>query len=84
MTGLASALIPAWIFLHPLPFPAGARFWMLLPLVACVAVVYRATRVRAAREMPRATVTSFLSIVVGMSAIAGAFYGAHLLARRFC
>lgn len=79
---LADAVL-AWLFAQPLDLPAGARFWMLFPLVACVAVVYRATRARDLRGMPRATVFTFLSIVLGMAAIAVAFYLAHLAARRF-
>ncbi len=72
----------ALLFVHPLELPTGARLWMLLPLVACVAVVYRATRARTARELPRATLVTFVQIVVGMVAIAAAFYAAHMLARH--
>jgi len=73
----------AWIFIHPLKLPAGARLWMLLPLMACVMVVYRATRVRSPREMPRRTVVDFVGVVVAMSLIAVAFYLAHAAARRW-
>ena len=83
MTGLTGALTVATWLVHPLHLPAGARLWMLLPLVACVAAVYRATRVRTAGEMPWATVRTFISIVVGMALIAVAFYVVHLAARRF-
>jgi hypothetical protein len=67
-----------WLFLNPLKLPAGARLWMLLPLVACVAVVYRVTRARDLSRMPRATAITFLNIVVGMALIAVAFYLVHL------
>jgi hypothetical protein len=61
----------AWIpFVNPLKLPAGSTLWMYPPLAACVAVVYRATRSRNARELPRATIKTFLSIVVGMCLIA--------------
>ena len=73
----------ALLFINPLHLPSGTRLWMMLPLVACVATVYRATRVRHVREMPRATIFNFVSIVLGMTAIAVAFYLAHLVARRF-
>jgi len=72
-----------WLFINPLDLPDGARMWMLLPLVACVATVYRATRARHPREMPRATVITFVNIVVGMALIAAGFYGLHLAVRRF-
>jgi hypothetical protein len=74
----------AWIpFVHPLPLPARPHLWMFLPLAACVAVVYRATRARTARELPRATIRTFLSIVVGMCLIAVAAYVIHEAVLRF-
>ena len=77
MSALSATLL-AWIpFIHPLKLPAGARLWMFLPLAACIAVVYRATRARTARELPRATVTTFVNIVVGMCLIAIAAYAIH-------
>jgi len=83
VSGLIHALTLATLFVDPAHLPSGARLWMLLPLVACVAAVYRATRVRTAGEMPWATVRTFVSIVVGMVLIAAAFYVAYLAARRF-
>ncbi len=73
----------AWLFVHPLKLPAGARFWMLLPLVACVATVYRTTRARTPRDLPKATAFTFVSIIAGMAAIAAGFYLVHLLAKRY-
>ena len=80
---LATSPTLGWVFVNPLKLPAGARLWMLLPLVACVAVVYRATRARRLRDMPRSTVFTFLNIVVGMALIAIAFCLAHAAARRW-
>jgi len=77
MSALLAACL-AWIpFIHPLKLPPGARLWMFLPLAACIAVVYRATRARSARELPRATAKTFANIVVGMCLIAAAAYGLH-------
>ncbi len=73
----------AWLFVHPIDLPTGMRLWMILPLVACVATVYRATRARRIGDMPKATVITFVNILAGMAAIAVAFYIAHLIARRF-
>lgn len=74
--------ILAMLFVRPLPFPSWARLWMLLPLVACVAVVYRATRVRHAGQIPRGALISFTQIVVGMVLIALAFYLVDMGVRR--
>ncbi len=83
MTPPLAALL-AWIpFIHPLHLPEGARLWMFLPLAACVAVVYRATRARTARELPRATLKTFVNIVVGMCLIAIAAYAIHEGVLRF-
>lgn len=83
MTPLAAALL-AWIpFVYPLKLPPGSRLWMFLPLAACVAVVYRATRARTARELPWATVKTFLNIVIGMCLIAIAAYVIHAAVLRF-
>ncbi len=80
----AVAPVLAWIpLVHPLDLPAGARLWMFLPLAACVAVVYRATRARTARELPRATLKTFLSIVIGMWLIGVAAYAIHAAVLRF-
>jgi hypothetical protein len=83
MTPLMDALALGWLFVHPLNLPYGARLWMMLPLVACVALVYRATRARHARELPRATLMTFTYTVVGMALIAAAFYAVHVAVRRY-
>lgn len=69
--------ILAFLFIHPLKLPPGGRLWMLLPLTLCIAAVYRATRARRARELPWATLVTFVQIVVGMALIAVAFYAVH-------
>jgi len=67
-----------WIpFIHPAPLPPGARLWMFLPLAACVATVYRVTRAKSARELPLATLKTFVTIVAGMCLIAIAAYVIH-------
>lgn len=71
-----------WLFINPLPFDPMLRLWMLLPLVACVAVVYRATRARTVTGMLRPTFFTFANIVVGMVLIAAAFYGVNMIVRH--
>jgi hypothetical protein len=74
----------AWIpFVHPLLLPPGGRLWMFLPLALCVAVTYRATRAQTDAELPRATLVTFVNIVVGMWLIALAAYAVHELVLRF-
>lgn len=78
MNALLATVVLGWIpFLHPVKIPTGARLWMVLPLVLCVAAVYRATRVRTVRQMPKATLVTFVNIIIGMVAIAVAFYVVH-------
>lgn len=66
----------ATLFVVPLEMPAWLRLWMFLPLAACIAAVYRATRARDLRGIGWATVVTFVNIVVGMIAIA---VGAYLI-----
>lgn len=75
-------MLLGWLFVHPVPLPDHWRLRMLLPLLACVAAVYRATRARRAAEMPKSTVVTFVNILLGMAALALAFYGAHWLVLR--
>ncbi len=81
--GRASLWPCAAIFMQPLKLPAGATLWMLLPLLGCVAVVYRATRVQSPRHMPKGTVLTFINILVGMFLVAAAFYLVHMLVVRY-
>ncbi len=87
LTALVNAGPPggllAMLFVNPLPLPSGARLWMLLPLLLCVATVYRASRARHVRELPLATLLTFINILVGMLLIAAGFYGLHRLVFRF-
>jgi hypothetical protein len=79
----SALLILATIFVEPIALPSTWRFWMMFPLVACVALVYRATRARTAGELLWPTVVNFVQIIVGMALIAAAFYAAHWAAIRY-
>lgn len=79
---IATDLLVAWLFVQPATLPPHARLWMLLPLVACVAVVYRATRARDLHGLIRPTIFAFISIIVGMVLIAAGFYVVHMAAIR--
>jgi hypothetical protein len=73
----------ATLFVRPIELPPWMRLWMFLPLAACIALVYRATRARSPEELPRATALTFLNIVMGMVALAGATYVLHEIVLRF-
>ncbi len=78
MSAITLTGVLAWIpFIHPLKLPAGARLWMFLPLVLCIALVYRATRATSLARIVPGTLITFVNITVGMVAIALAFYLAH-------
>lgn len=70
-------------FLHPIALPPGVRLWFLPPLLICVALVYRATRARTPRDVLRATPRTFVTILLGMAAIALGAFGIHLAVLYF-
>ena len=72
-------ILHAW----PWAIPNLMKLGLFFPLVAAVAVVYRATRVRKLRDMPWDTVVTFFNIVVGMALIAIGFYAAYEIVIRF-
>lgn len=71
------------ILLVPVRLPPGGRLLSFLPLAFCIALVYRATRVREARDLLKGTVFTFLNIVFGMAAIAVAVYLLHQAVLRY-
>lgn len=67
------------LFVRPIPLPPWLRLWMIVPLLLCVSLVYRATRSRSVSELPRSTVLTFVNILLGMIAIAVGAYIVHRL-----
>ena len=61
-------------FLYPLPiwdyWP-----WLLIPLTAGVAIVYKSVKCQSMRQVPREALVIFVWILVGMAAAAGALAG---------
>ena len=80
---VVSLLILAWVpFLYPLPiwdyWP-----WLLVPLTAGVAIVYKSVKCQSMRHVPREALVIFVWILVGMVAAAGALAGVvHLVIER--
>jgi len=65
-------LYPAWTpFLDPIPIWSNAVWpWLLLPLTAAVALVYKSIKCRTMRQVPREAASIAIWIVVGMAAAA--------------
>ena len=71
MTLLADAYVP---FVYPLPiwdyWP-----WLLLPLCAGVAIVYKSVKCSTMKLVPREALVIFVWMLVGFAAAAGALAG---------
>lgn len=78
------SLLIAWMpFIHPIELPVQLRLWMFVPLAACIAVVYRATRSRSTEGLLRRSAVTWINIIVGMWLLALAALGVHEAALRF-
>lgn len=62
------------LFYYPMNLPSNVVLWLVLPLCASVAIVYKAIRVSEVRRLPRAAAVLFLYIVLGLGALGGALY----------
>ncbi len=80
--GLAEG--PWMPILHGWPWPMAnfVRLVLFFPLVACVAVVYRATRVRYADAVAVGALRIFLTITLGMWGLAVGLYLIYELVLR--
>ncbi len=50
------------------------HMWLVVPLCAAVAVVYKTIRVERLRELPRQILGLWLYMALGLTALAGALY----------
>jgi hypothetical protein len=73
VTSLLLMWIPIW-HAWPWSFSPGARLLSFFPLVLCIAIVYRATRVRHVEELPKGVVITFLNMVLFMGGITVGLY----------
>lgn len=67
----------AAIFTHPITLPAAAQLWLMLPLCAAVAVVYKAVRVRQVRRLHIDVLALMLYMVLGLAALGAALWAVH-------
>ena len=69
-------MILAW-FTTPVPLAGWQQLLLLFPLCLAVAVVYKATKLSDLRQLPRAAVITWVSIVVGMLGLGAGLYLLH-------
>jgi len=56
----------ATLFLNPLHLPASATLWLVIPLCAAVAIVYKTLRVIHVRQLPREAGALIVYITAGL------------------
>jgi len=59
-------LIPATLFHDPIAVQ-GFWYWLLIPLAAAIAVIYKTLKVRHVRQVPLAALGLTLTILAGMA-----------------
>jgi hypothetical protein len=63
-------MILAWtVFQNPVPMPASAVLWLVIPLCAAVALVYKTLRTRDVRRLPWEAAGLLLYITAGLVAL---------------
>ena len=64
----------AAIFVNPIIIPSGCQLWMLLPLFAAVATVYKTIRTTNIRRLPIEILASLGYMVAGLVALGAAMW----------
>jgi hypothetical protein len=64
----------AALFHHPVTLPVSVVPWLVVPLCAAVAAVYKTIRVKNLRELPRQLALLMVYIVVGLAMLGAALY----------
>lgn len=70
----------ATIMIHPIELARWQQALLLLPLCLAVSIVYKTTKCATVREIPKAALASWVTIVVGMYAVGAALLGLYELA----
>ena len=65
-------LLAATLMLNPLPLTRIQQMLLLLPLCLAISVVYKTTKCANVRDIPLASLASWITIVVGMYVVGGA------------
>jgi hypothetical protein len=72
--------VPAALFTTSIPLPGVWRLLLMLPLCLSIAVIYKTTRCDDLREMPKAALILWVTIVVGMLAVGVGLWIAFMIA----
>lgn len=75
-TGGSAFIMLLW-FITPVTLTGWEQLFLLLPLCLAVAIVYKATKLEDMREVPLASLSTWVSIVVGMFAVGIGLYALH-------
>lgn len=69
----------AALFLHPIPISGPVHAALLLPICLCISVVYKTIKTPDLRDIPRASLVLWVTIVLGMWAVAFVLWVMYLL-----
>ena len=67
----------AELFVHPYVLSFDTILWMVIPLCASVAIVYKTIRVRSLRQLPRQAGTLIVLMLGGLCALAVSLWAIH-------
>ena len=69
----------AALFLDPVPLSGPVRAALLLPICLCIGVVYKTIKAPDVREIPKASLILWMTMVLGMWAVAFVLWVVYLL-----
>ena len=71
----------AWtLFYNPMTLSSDAwALWLVLPLCATVAIVYKTIRIKDLRRLPLEASMLFGLIIAGLAALGAGLWGIHIL-----
>lgn len=64
-------------FTTPVPLTGWQQLSLLLPLCLAVSIVYKLTKLEDLREVPKAALVTWVTIVIGMLAVGLGLYVLH-------
>lgn len=67
----------AELFVHPMVIPFDTIPWLVLPLCAAVAIVYKTVRVHSIRELPAQAGILIVLMLAGLGALGASLWVIH-------
>lgn len=64
----------AMLFTNPLVIPSSLQMWLLLPLCAVVALIYKTVRTHHVRRLAIETLLAFLYMIGGIAALSAVLW----------